>query len=153
MEHLFRTPTDPQFHCSVCGFELWVPIGELRHSYLGLYDDDRFPGRCILALKDHHDDFPNVPRSLASSFILEAQDTARAIKRVTGSPRINLALLGNAEHHVHFHLIPRFPGSETFPERSPWDDPRPKQALPSKQRDLLVSRLSDALTELLSDSE
>src|SRR5690606_22953314 len=41
------------WRCAACGFELARPIARLRASTVALYDDARFPGRCVLALDEH----------------------------------------------------------------------------------------------------
>jgi len=126
---------DPRWRCSECGFELWLPIAELTTGVLGLYNDARFPGRCIFALREHHEDLAALSDSLLFSYAREATRSASAIRIAVGSSRINYAVLGNAEPHVHFHLIPRFPETEPKPRNSPWDDPRPKAELtPSELR-------------------
>jgi diadenosine tetraphosphate (Ap4A) HIT family hydrolase len=134
------------FQCQECGFSLWVPVTDLKNSALGLYDDARFPGRCILALRRHYEALEDVPPSLAGVFVAEATSAAVAIRRATSSPRVNYAILGNAEAHVHFHLIPRYPSQEEKPSNSPWDDPRPKRKLDPIHREQLVERIA---TELL----
>jgi diadenosine tetraphosphate (Ap4A) HIT family hydrolase len=129
------------FKCSICGFELWKPIIELRTGNLGLYNDARFPGRSLFVLKDHFDEFSRLPDDLACDFILEARVAGRAIQRATQSPRVNYAILGNAEPHVHMHLIPRFPKEESLPTKSPWTDPRPKSPLTEKEVDDLIVKI------------
>jgi diadenosine tetraphosphate (Ap4A) HIT family hydrolase len=64
---------------------------------------------------------------------------------VTGAPRINYAVLSNAEPHLHAHLIPRQPASEALPSRPPWNDPRDLGPLGQEQ----LESLSDALARLL----
>jgi len=41
------------YECDQCRFDLWLPVASLFVSELGFYDDARFPGRCILAFRDH----------------------------------------------------------------------------------------------------
>jgi len=54
-----------KYRCATCGFELHHPIATLSVSALGLYDDARFPGRCILALRPPRDS--RQPRGAARS--------------------------------------------------------------------------------------
>lgn len=102
---------------------------DLRVSHVGLYDDARFPGRCLLALRDHHEDVTEIDTGVLQDFMLDLRDLTRAVKRVTGAPRVNVAVLGNAVPHVHWHAVPRLPDRESFPSQSPWNDPRPKAGL------------------------
>lgn len=43
--------------CYHCGFILYHHIWQHPNSILGLYDDDRLPGRYILRLTQHHESF------------------------------------------------------------------------------------------------
>ncbi len=112
--------------CSACGFELWEPIAVLRSSKVGLYNDDRFPGRCILLLPEHVESLELLSSPVAMAFLNDIQIAMQAIRLATGAKRVNVAILGNRESHLHAHLIPRFPDSEDYPDHSPWNDPREK---------------------------
>ncbi|MCC6159865.1 MAG: diadenosine tetraphosphatase [Deltaproteobacteria bacterium] len=134
--------------CAQCGFSLWLPIAALDVSTLGLYNDARFPGRCILALNDHAEDFALIPEKLAFEFVLDARHAARAIAIAMKVPRVNYAILGNAEPHVHFHLIPRNPSDDPVPNRSPWNHPDPVRKLAPDLRDEIRSGIAAALEHL-----
>jgi len=135
----------PDYVCPTCGFELWHPIGTLSVSYLGFYSDSRFPGRCLLVLRDHYESWESLPPDLLHEFVDDSQKAIRTIENVTGSRRVNIAVLGNAEPHVHFHLIPRYPRIEPLPNKAPWEDPRPRSQLASEENERLVSKLRIAL--------
>lgn len=115
--------------CQQCGFELWEPIAQSQCTSLGLYSDDRFPGRCILSLNEHRDSLESLPMDTMVSFLRDAQIAMKAIRQATNATRVNIAILGNREPHLHAHLIPRFPKNEQFPDCSPWNDLRPKRKL------------------------
>ena len=124
---MMTVKTDPT--CDVCGFGLFLPITNLSVSRLGLYDDARFPGRCILTLNQHYDNMLDVPAEIMASFLEDARISIKAIMEATDCSRVNLAILGNRESHVHAHLVPRYPLKEEFPDCSPWNDPREKCGL------------------------
>lgn len=132
--------------CGDCGFELFHPLGETAMVVASLYDDGRFPGRLIVALKPHFEHLDEVPAAIASAFLSDLQAVARELRAVTGSSRVNLAVLGNAEAHVHAHLIPRYSWAEDLPRKSPWDDPRPHY--PLEDRASMVELLRSSLTSL-----
>ncbi len=113
----------------------------MRVSTAGLYDDARFPGRCLLVLDEHHDDLLDVPSELMSAYLADLRDLRDAIRNVTGAQRVNYAALGNAEPHVHWHVVPRRPDTEPQPGRSPWQDPRPQTRLPRGEREDLARTL------------
>lgn len=127
--------------CRDCGFDLYLPVSNLAVSSLGLYDDLRFPGRCILSLNAHYDDMVDVPQEMLNSFMEDARKAIKVIMDATGCARVNFAILGNRESHVHAHLIPRYPDNEEFPDCSPWNDRRIKGTLPVGERDALLSNM------------
>lgn len=128
-----------------CGFMLWNPIAESEFSRLGLYDDARFPGRCILRLNAHYDSLEELPEDVLLSFMQDVQIAMLAIKAATGAARVNVAILGNRDPHVHAHLIPRFPSEEHFPDCSPWNDLRHKENLSDESRITIMSAIWQAL--------
>ena len=108
--------------CQQCGFELWEPIAQSSHTSLGLYNDDRFPGRCILSLQEHKESLEELTVDVMVFFMRDIQIAMKAIRQATNAARVNVAILGNRESHLHAHLIPRFPDNEQFPDCSPWND-------------------------------
>lgn len=114
--------SSPGTPCPACGFSLWRPLARLDVSDLGFYDDSRFPGRCLLKLRDHHEGLEDVDVGTARAFMADAQRAGRVIKEAVGAMRLNYAVLGNTIPHVHFHLIPRLPG-DPIPHRPPWEHP------------------------------
>lgn len=139
--------------CAVCGFGLWIPILRMTTSEIGLYSDTRFPGRCIVTLRDHFDHLSDVPALELMTFMEEIQFSVDAIKNATTCSRVNVAILGNAESHVHAHLIPRFPEEESLPNKAPWEDPRPKKPLSQSDEDLLVEKIRAGLEPALTSSQ
>lgn len=132
--------------CETCGFELYTVIGAtLVVSTLALYDDHRFPGRCILSLNPHYSDFQDVPEAIAQAFLADMRMAAHAIKKATQADRINYAILMNAEAHVHAHLIPRTYANDPVPRQAPWAHPEKATKLPPLTRHQLVQRISEVL--------
>ena len=127
--------------CETCGFELWLPIASLAVADLALYSDGRFPGRCILKLRAHSESLEDLSDELGLDFLRDVKLASVAIRRATGAARVNFAVLGNTVAHVHGHLIPRFPDSESKPGSSPWDDPRPRAKLDSAREDELIAAI------------
>lgn len=138
--------------CSTCGFSLWLPVLRTEMSEIGLYSDSRFPGRCIVSMSEHFDQLIDVPGYQLTTFMEDVQFAADAIKRATDCARVNIAILGNAERHVHAHVIPRFPQAEALPTKAPWEDPRPKAKLTIEVEDSLMEQIRSQLELLLRAS-
>ena len=135
----------PSYVCSVCGFALWNPVCQLRVSFLGLYNDARFPGRALLVLNEHIEHWEDIPSSLLNAYVADSQKAIKALSAVTNAERVNLAVLGNTDAHVHFHLIPRYPEREELPNKSPWNDPRPQTKLDKDAMKELIAALTEQL--------
>lgn len=133
------------YQCDRCDFALWLPIDDLEVSTLGLYDDARFPGRCILALRRHADELIELDDEEAAALMNDARTAARAIYSATNCDRMNYAVLGNTVSHVHFHLIPRKHEGDPIPTRPPWEHPDPKTKLPAGEADNLIQAIGSAL--------
>lgn len=112
-------------NCEVCGFDLYHVVTHLDVSILSLYSDARFPGRAIVALREHYSDLEEVPEGLYHRFLDDVRRAGVIIKRVTCTARMNYAILGNAVQHVHAHVIPRVLGGDPVPTKAPWAHPDP----------------------------
>lgn len=134
-----------EVECTHCGFELWVPVAALSVTTVGLYDDARFPSRCIVELNEHHEDFAELDAVLAHAFLDDVQRVARAVRAVTGAPRLNFAVLGNVEPHIHAHVVPRGLAGDPVPTRPPWLHPEPVTPLDPTERADLVEELRSHL--------
>lgn len=147
MSHAARSSLlrDEGFSCETCGFRIWIPVAPLTVSTLGFYDDARFPGRCILALHDHFEQFDGLPSSLAASFTSDLQVAGRAVRQATQALRVNYAVLSNVERHLHAHLIPRVRSGDPIPQRPPWEHPQPRTDLPSGQAERIIARIRESL--------
>lgn len=125
---------------------LWHPVADLEVSTLGLYDDARYPGRCLLVVHEHFDDLTAMPADLAAAALADARRAALAIKNAVAADRINYAVLGNVISHVHFHLIPRRWDRDPAPGLSPWQTSRPATPLPRDKREGIIDAIFSQLT-------
>lgn len=146
------TVTGESVDCPICGFGLWLPIMRMTEAEIGLYSDSRFPGRCIVTMLDHFDHLSEVPAMKLVTFMEEIQFSVDAIKAATGCHRVNIAILGNAESHVHAHLVPRLPDQEPRPNKAPWEDPRKKEQLSSSEEERLIDAIRSNLEQSLTRS-
>lgn len=136
-----------KYVCDTCRFDIWHPVRHLDTSILGLYDDGRFPGRCILALKSHAEHYEQLDEKTWLDLSRDVQVAGRAIKAVTGAPRLNVAIMGNVAPHLHYHIFPRQPAKEPIPNRPPWEHPDPKRPLSPSRRAALIRSIASALDD------
>ena len=133
--------TTYSFRCRTCGMALWHPIASLGVSTLGLYDDNRYRGRCLLVLNEHHNDMATMPYELAASLLNDARVAAKAIQTAVNADKINYAVLGNVNSHVHYHLIPRNWGTDPAPGQSPWQTDRAARPLSAADLDMTTVQI------------
>jgi diadenosine tetraphosphate (Ap4A) HIT family hydrolase len=133
--------------CTQSGFALWKPIHDFGETTLGLYSDSRFPGRVILALNRHIESIDELNPSELAGFVSVIQLCVTAMRLVTSCDRVNIAILGNREPHLHAHLIPRLK-SDPMPKDAPWLDSRPKQPLDREREEAIVAAYITTLKHL-----
>ena len=138
------------FNCPVCGFQLYQPVAEFGSCVLGLYDDARFPGRSLLAFNEHYEDLSTMPAAKAHAFLDDLRLAGLAIQTATGADRMNYAVLGNAEPHVHAHIIPRKRTDDPVPNKAPWAHPDPVRPLSPDVLADLIQRIARAIESLRS---
>lgn len=127
--------------CGTCGFELWHPVTFMRISAVGLYDDERFPGRLLVVLGEHFEHLDQLPERTLAAFMSDVKDASTILREQLGADRVNVAVLGNEVSHVHAHVIPRRV-SDPIPTRPPWEDPRAEAPMADRHRKVLLNELS-----------
>lgn len=96
-------------------------------------------------LNEHAEHLDELKPELLAAFMSDITEVSRALKMITRAERVNMAVLGNQESHVHSHLLPRFPADEPLPHKAPWEDPRPRQKLTSVEEKKFVQELGTIL--------
>jgi diadenosine tetraphosphate (Ap4A) HIT family hydrolase len=140
--------SDDSYTCDHCAFSVATPLARLSASTLGLFPDRRLPGRCVLVLDGHHEHFEELPDTLAQRFMADTHRAARAIREVTGSQRLNYAMLGNQVAHLHMHVMPRGGPGDSNPLVSPWELEEPEAPLDDSTRADLSRRIAAALERI-----
>ncbi|WP_396910900.1 HIT family protein [Mycolicibacterium sp.] len=136
-----------QQECPMCGFALFTPIAKLRVSHAGLYDDARFPGRLIVSLDTHFEHFDQVDPVVLAQFMADLQTASVVLRKMGGVDRVNVAVLGNKDPHVHAHVIPRRLSDANFGV-APWEGAAPHCTLDPAVRVALIERLRQGFDEI-----
>jgi len=131
--------------CRVCGFSLRLPVARLAASDVGLYDDARFPGRMLVSAHEHFEHLDEMVPDDLGLFMADVAQTSRALRSPDGVERVNVAILGNRESHVHAHVIPRRAG-EPNAGRAPWDGSEPWAPLSPTLLIALTKKFRELLT-------
>ncbi len=134
--------------CSSCGFALWTPVAALSVSKVGLYNDARFPGRLIVSLNEHVEHFDQAPPEVLSSFMSDLQDASLVLRKMANVERVNIAILGNKEPHLHAHVIPRRVDDQNYGV-SPWENAAPYSKLSPDDLTIFVDLLKLGFDDVL----
>ncbi len=130
--------------CKECGFDLWQYVARIPSAHVGLYDDNRYPGRCLVVLPRHAEEFAELTKAEMFDFMFSVQRVAKAIKNAVGATRMNYAILGNAVPHIHAHIIPRFE-DDPNPNSSPWSRSDKAKAMPKEKSQEIIQRIREEL--------
>jgi diadenosine tetraphosphate (Ap4A) HIT family hydrolase len=135
------------YACKQCGFKLWNPLLGFDDAVLGLYDDVRFPGRSLLVLRERATHLEDLAPETVASLMVSAAKVGSVIRDIVNADRINYAVLGNTESHVHVHIIPRLHRFDPVPNRPPWEHPSPAAPLSLEKREEIASEIVRRLRE------
>jgi diadenosine tetraphosphate (Ap4A) HIT family hydrolase len=128
--------------------------GDLLHEDArGLYrivlvGDPDYPGFCRVVAKAHVREVTDLPPPERARLLEAVFACEEALREVVRPDKVNLASLGNATPHVHWHVIPRWEDDPCFPAPI-WASPRRGRATRPAAEDL-EPRLRDALGKRLT---
>jgi diadenosine tetraphosphate (Ap4A) HIT family hydrolase len=142
--------TKPVFAaCDICGFKLSEPIAKLAVSDLGFVSDERFPGRCVVMLHQHATELFDLSPAVRHAFVDDVSRAARAIELAVNPFKMNYEILGNADPHVHCHLIPR-QLDEPKPKVPAWLHPKEQSALTAGKGEEIKREIATHLRKALA---
>ena len=89
-------------------------VGEMKAGTLYLFKDQSHLGRCVLALKDHKKELCECEPQELADFADDLAKASGAVKELWGCTKLNLASFGDANPHLHFHIVPKYEGGFEF---------------------------------------
>jgi diadenosine tetraphosphate (Ap4A) HIT family hydrolase len=94
-------------------------IAEMDHSFFVVGDHQFHRGYALVLLKEHvREPFELSPPAQLEHF-REVMRAAEALNNTFRPFKLNYSCYGNAEPHVHWHLVPRYEG-DSFLRQDPW---------------------------------
>jgi diadenosine tetraphosphate (Ap4A) HIT family hydrolase len=132
-------------NCELCredGGEVLWRDGFCRIVLAG---DPHYPGFCRVILGRHVAEMTDLEDAERARLMRAVFATERALRETLAPDKVNLASLGNAVPHVHWHVIPRFRDDRHFPAPV-WAAPA-REAAPVRALDR--ARLAARLAALL----
>src|SRR5204862_456639 len=122
-------------------------IADLRVSRLIADSNTCLKGYCCLVLKPHVIEIYDLSDEDSSAFIRDVKVASLALKKVTGTVKINYEIHGNTIPHMHMHLYPRQTG-DPF-ENGPVDwRKRSAKTYEAGEFEVLIERMKAAIKEV-----
>ena len=85
-----------------------MKVGVMKAGTLYLFRDQAHKGRCALALNDHKKELFECTPQQRSDYAEDLARASHANKELWGCTKINLASFGDANPHLHFHIVPKY---------------------------------------------
>jgi len=113
-----------------------------------LVDDPDYPGFCRVVLERHVKEMTDLIPAERARLMNAVFATEAALRDLVLPRKINLASLGNAVPHLHWHVVPRHADDRHFP-RPIWAEAARPQAprRPAPDRGSLARALKERLTQ------
>ena len=87
-----------------------------------LVDDPDYPGFCRVVLERHVKEMTDLAPAERTRLMNAVFATEAALRELLFPRKINLASLGNAVPHLHWHVVPRHSDDRHFPKPI-WAEP------------------------------
>ena len=111
-----------------------------------LVDDPDYPGFCRVVLERHVKEMTDLIPAERNRLMNAVFATEAALRDLVFPLKVNLASLGNAVPHLHWHVVPRHADDRHFPRPIWAEAARPRTARrASPDRRSLVAALKDRL--------
>lgn len=109
--------------------------------------DEAYAGFCRVILQRHLPEMTDLPPAERAALMRAVFAVEAALRDMLQPHKMNLASLGNAVPHLHWHVIPRFVDDARFPEPV-WGVPL-RAATPGGLPDGFVAALTERLAREL----
>jgi diadenosine tetraphosphate (Ap4A) HIT family hydrolase len=102
--------------CELCAQDGGTLLHRDPELRIILVDDADYPGFCRVIWNAHVKEMTDLPSDARARLMRAVFATETAVRSVCAPEKINLASLGNAVPHLHWHVIPRHPDDAHFPQ-------------------------------------
>jgi diadenosine tetraphosphate (Ap4A) HIT family hydrolase len=117
---------------------------ESKTSLAKLNPDQLFRGYTFLTLKHHSEHLHLLPARVQKKFLDDMLHIATGLAKALNPDRLNYELLGNAQAHLHWHIVPRYTNDPMW-GRPIWAGSRPRKRLTSEDYEQLKTSIQAAL--------
>ncbi len=123
-------------------------IAEMEHTYFVVGDHQFFKGYALVLLKEHVREPFELPPDVQREHFGEVMRAAKAVHETFAPWKLNYSCYGNAEPHVHWHIVPRY---EDDPNRdgNPWRAWRAwRDATPASDQNISGTQASEIAAQI-----
>jgi len=82
-------------------------VKELETGYVVIGDHQFYRGYTVFLSKIHCSELHDVDKKFRDKFLTEMATVAEAVYKTFKPNKLNYELLGNTDHHMHWHIFPR----------------------------------------------
>lgn len=94
--------------------ELMIEICELKTATLFLFKEQSYPGRCVVAYKDHVNELFELNDEERNLFMQDVAHVARTMQKAFSPKKINYGAYSDKLAHLHFHIVPKYEDGLSF---------------------------------------
>jgi len=95
-------------------------VEELDTGYVVVGDYQFFRGYTVFLCKEHKRELHELEPNFRRQFLWEMSMVAEAVFNAFEPNKLNYELLGNSDHHMHWHIFPRH-ATDPLPDRTVWN--------------------------------
>jgi diadenosine tetraphosphate (Ap4A) HIT family hydrolase len=93
-----------------------IEICRLEVSTLYLFREQTYRGRCVVALDAHETELFHLDPETLQRFTRDVARAAAALQRAFAPDKINYAIYGDLAPHLHYHVVPKYRGAQSWGE-------------------------------------
>lgn len=90
--------------------DLMLKVCSLKASEVYLVRNQNFPGRCVVAYKEHKTELFQLTEEERNAYAKDVAVVAKAIYELFDADKLNYAIYGDGVPHLHYHIIPKKKG-------------------------------------------
>ena len=107
----------PQAECPYCdGSAPGRVVWSSPRCRVLLIEDSPFVGLCRVVWSGHVKELTDLPQDDRAHVFQVLCATETALRELLSPDKMNIAALGTAMPHLHWHVVPRYAGDTHFPE-------------------------------------
>lgn len=102
------------FYCTEAYKGYMKEIGKLQVSTVYLNNEQEYHGRCTVVLNTHKTELFQLDDEERNQYMSDVAKVAAALKKEFAAEKINYAVYGDIDSHIHFHVVPKHKHSKNW---------------------------------------